>query len=485
MKKTIMPNFARVLASDSLLSLKQHVYHLKQSLYGQQRTLDVFIKVDDPYSYLLVQVLDNMTTRFDVTLKFHVFIDQDPHMFPQLALWRAHAVKDAGHLAKLYHLSAPSGELIEISGDKEAQQNIMAVAQALVNIESSDSFLAQAKILLGALWQGKGTALLNQHKLKQRLESQPSLSAQQLAQAKQKLADNFAALTRKGHYLGAMLYFQGDWYWGIDRLAHLEARLIKLGYFKAVDKKETDKTAADKKAVSPEPCSLNSLSKVRQLAPTIYFDKTYRDFCQTDTSTLTFPASHCAIEFYWSARSPYSYIALERITQLAAHYKLALNIKPVLPMMMRGLTVPTAKKMYIFHDTKREAKKLGLNYGFVADPLGAAVERCYALLAYATAENKLTAFLLSFARAVNTQGIHADTDPGLQLIVERAGLNWAIAKTHVNNTSWQTQVAENLDEMMSLGLWGVPCMRFGKHCFWGQDRIGMLENVIKKALAIS
>ena len=216
-----------------------------------------------------------------------------------------------------------------------------------------------------------------------------------------------------------------------------------------------------------------------------YFDKTYRAFCQSDTSALTFPASNCAIEFYWSARSPYSYIALERITQLAEHYKLDLKIKPVLPMMMRGLTVPEVKKMYIFHDTKREAKKLGLDYGFVADPLGAAVERCYALLEYASAENKLTAFLLSFARAVNTQGIHADTDAGLKFIVERAGLNWAIAKTHVNNTHWQVQVAENLDEMQALGLWGVPCMRFGKHCFWGQDRIGMLENEIKKALGVS
>ncbi|MEI7837638.1 MAG: class II fructose-bisphosphate aldolase, partial [Planctomycetota bacterium] len=32
-----------------------------------------------------------------------------------------------------------------------------------------------------------------------------------------------------GHYLGAMLFYGGQWYWGIDRLHHLERRLQDLG----------------------------------------------------------------------------------------------------------------------------------------------------------------------------------------------------------------------------------------------------------------
>lgn len=32
-----------------------------------------------------------------------------------------------------------------------------------------------------------------------------------------------------GHYSGAMLYYGGEWYWGIDRLHYLEARLETLG----------------------------------------------------------------------------------------------------------------------------------------------------------------------------------------------------------------------------------------------------------------
>jgi len=183
---------------------------------------------------------------------------------------------------------------------------------------------------------------------------------------------------------------------------------------------------------------------------------------------------------YWSARSPYSYLGLERAVKLANFYRIPLNIKPVLPMMMRGMNVPQTKKMYIFFDTKREADKYSLPYGFVADPLGAAVERCYALLDYATRENKLIEFLLSFSRGVNTQGIRAEKDKGLKQIVERCNLDWLTAKKQLNNTHWKKQVDDNLTEMFTLGCWGVPSFRYGENSYWGQDRLGIIEQAILK-----
>ena len=35
-----------------------------------------------------------------------------------------------------------------------------------------------------------------------------------------------------GHYLSGMIYYEGEWYWGIDRLHHLESRLTDLGLSK-------------------------------------------------------------------------------------------------------------------------------------------------------------------------------------------------------------------------------------------------------------
>ena len=147
----------------------------------------------------------------------------------------------------------------------------------------------------------------------------------------------------------------------------------------------------------------------------------------------------------------------------------------MLPMMMRGMNVPTTKKMYIFLDTKREADKLGIPYGFVADPLGPAVERCYALFDFACREGKRDEYLLSFGRGVNAEGIRAETDSGMKKILERAGLDWEQAKPLLNNTDWQTWAQENLDEMFAMGCWGVPSFRYGEMPFWGQDRLGIIE----------
>jgi 2-hydroxychromene-2-carboxylate isomerase len=181
---------------------------------------------------------------------------------------------------------------------------------------------------------------------------------------------------------------------------------------------------------------------------------------------------------YWSARSPYSYIALERAIMLAKHHRIPLTIKPVLPMMMRDMNVPDTKKIYIFLDTKREASKLGLPYGYVADPLGVAVERCYSLIEYAKAEGKYHDFLLSFARAVNSEGIRAETDKGMKTIVTRCGLDWGIAQRKLEDKSWRHWADKNLEDMYSVGCWGVPTICYGDTIFWGQDRFGIMENYI-------
>ena len=185
---------------------------------------------------------------------------------------------------------------------------------------------------------------------------------------------------------------------------------------------------------------------------------------------------------YWSARSPYSYLGIIRAVQLSEHYQIPLEIKPVLPMMMRGMFVPQTKKMYIFHDTKREADKLAIPYGFVGDPLGPAVERCYALLAYAQSQGKYIDFLLSFAKGVNSEGIRAETDKGMKKIVERSGLNWQQAKPLLNQSGWKARVDQNLEEMMQQGCWGVPSFCYQQHRFWGQDRLGIIENLIQQQL---
>jgi 2-hydroxychromene-2-carboxylate isomerase len=141
--------------------------------------------------------------------------------------------------------------------------------------------------------------------------------------------------------------------------------------------------------------------------------------------------------------------------------------------------------MYIFHDTKREAKKLGIDYGFVADPLGKGVENCYVLFRYAQSLGCEQNYLLNYSRAVNAQGIHSDTYEGLKIIVQRSGMDWEQAKILLNDhdaeKEWQLWAEENRQEMLGLGSWGVPTFQYGDLVLWGQDRVGIIEKEIRKS----
>lgn len=426
MNPALMPYLTRVLSSDGLKATRRGAHELVRRLSGKDHRLQVFLRADDPYSYLLVQVLDRLPARFDVTMNCHTVLHQQTDMYPEPALWARNACYDAAHLAELYGLD------FAICQPELFPQRVEQATAALLAAEAQEDFLHQARGILGLLWQSPDAPI-------------PALASLDDLPIRKRLAANEALLARLGHYFSAMIHYGGEWYWGLDRLDHLERRLINLGL-------------------------------ARSAEPTVQFDKTYRDFCRRRRPAHS-PAGHPLV-LYWSARSPYSHIALVRSVELARFHDIELQIKPVMPMMMRGMNVPKTKKMYIFHDTKREADKLGVPYGFVADPLGPAVERCYALLDYARSQARLTAFLLSFAHGVNAEGIRAETDAGLARIVRRAGLDWEQALPLLAREDWRKEVAANLEEMLALGFWGVPSFRYGDHRFWGQDRLGLIEKAI-------
>ncbi|WP_158657731.1 DsbA family protein [Agarilytica rhodophyticola] len=426
MKKSLMPYVARTISSDALLKAKRSLFNLRAKLSGQAYVINIFIKPDDPYSYLLLQALPSIQARFSIAMRFHVINDLDEQMYPRLDMLRAYATYDAHQLAQLYSLDFPE-EVPHVN-----QTDTETLSYYLVALKNDESFITQARHLLEQFWFNGNV---------------PEKILEGISERQNKLSNNFELLSKTGHYQGAMISFDGEWYWAIDRLDHLEERLLQMGLAKQPDEK-------------------------------IYFDKTYKNFCKTQFNNSETTEPNTPLTLFWSARSPYSYIAIEKAVTMAQHYHLPLEIKPVMPMMMRGMNVPHTKKMYIFLDTKREARKLGIPYGFVADPLGKAVERCYALIDYADSKNLLNAFLLSFARGVNAQGIRAETDKGMKEIVTRCGLDWSIAKMKLNNDQWKLRVQKNLDEMFAMGCWGVPCIRYEDQHYWGQDRFAMLENHI-------
>lgn len=257
-----------------------------------------------------------------------------------------------------------------------------------------------------------------------------------------------ARLAELGHYSGAMFYYAGEWYWGVDRLFYLEQRLRDLG--------------ACRDPSLPFICPRPDI-----------------DVSGVDASNLT-------LDFYPSLNSPYTAIIYDKTIAMARDCGIKLHHKPVLPMLMRGLPVPRPKARYILFDTAREAEHLGVPFGPVLFPVGQPTRDIYSLFPYARSQGREIELLSAALRLAFAQGVGLHTTKGLRRAVEEAGLDWAEAKGHLGNDAWQAETARNQREMtQGLGLWGVPSYRLrggeGHEdlCVWGQDRLWLIAAEIR------
>jgi 2-hydroxychromene-2-carboxylate isomerase len=145
---------------------------------------------------------------------------------------------------------------------------------------------------------------------------------------------------------------------------------------------------------------------------------------------------------------------------------------------MRRMLVPNNKKSYIASDVKRESLQYGIEFGRVADPLGAGVERCYSIYEYALSQNKGNELLEAWAKSVWSQGINSATDSGVQKIIKQVGLDWQQVKPLLHDQGWRIWVQTNLAQLYSHGLWGVPSLTYNGCQVFGQDRIDMIERAL-------
>ena len=403
---------------------------------NQPHVVEYFHQVDDGYSHLAAQALGALTERYNIDLQCHLVSGPIGENAPEpdllIDLSRYDASKIAPHYGLVFpqNRDAPSAKLLEMT------KSILAGF-------SSQDFVTHTATVGNALWSGSETVL-------QALAEQFGSTTDSEVKAKHDLGN-----ARRGslkHYSGAMFYYEGEWYWGVDRLYHLEQRLHALG--------------ADRNPDTPKimPKQEVSVGKLR------------------DNGSLT-------LELFGSVRSPYTAIVFERVLALAETTGVTLNVRPILPMVMRGVSATREKGIYIFTDAAREARASNVPYGDFYDPIGDPARRCYSLYPWACSQGKGNALLSSFLSAAFAQGINANNDRGLRQVVENAGLDWASAKQIVGQDGWQEILEDNRLAMYDSGLWGAPSFRLldaDKNvvlALWGQDRLWLFEREIQNLLA--
>jgi 2-hydroxychromene-2-carboxylate isomerase len=437
--RCIAPSLIGALTSPRTRAARRWLAEQRRRLAGAPHRVLYFHQTDDPYSQLAAQVLPELLARYDVVLEPHLVGPPSDAAAPERQRLADFARRDAGDVAPGYGLAFPA------DARAPAPECVELAARMLVPAIASGSFAVLAARAGDALWRGDRPGL-------EALAREAGVT--DLAAARTAQAEGSRLRARLGHYLGAMFYYAGEWYWGVDRLHHLERRLAALGLMRP--------------GMSREPIA-----------------------ARPDPSREPAPASRdrLALEYYPSLRSPYTAIAMDRVLALSQRLPVDLVLRPVLPMVMRGLPVPREKQLYITLDTKREAEDAGVAFGRVCDPVGRPVERCFSLYPWARQRGRAFELLRSFTQAAFAEGVDTGSDAGLRLVVERAGLDWREAQSHLDREGWREELEANRKQLFALGLWGVPSFRLlGRrgepdYSTWGQDRLWRVEQELRRRLS--
>lgn len=385
-------------------------------------TLELYFEPGDPHSHLALQALGKFADRLHCPVQVLVVSAPSANAYPEADKQRQFALADASRIAPAWGLQFPAEPKLPSEESRQRANQVFAGHHGDIYKVLTLEAQTRDALFTGAAWPD---------------DLKPD---QNRSRAQAELDRNALQREKMGHYLPAMWQFDGEWFWALDRFEFLQPKLLKWG---ALESEQ----------------------------PLLAFDP----------SAARLPANRGnTLDFYFSFRSPYSYLAAEYVLKNHQQWPVNVNVKPVLPMAMRGLPVPRAKRLYIVRDVKRAAKRDGYAFGRIADPIGAGAERALTVFNLCEGSKQQLQFLAAAGRAAFAQGQDLATDAGLLHASRQAGLddNQVLAKVA---KGMDLDLAEmNRQDLFNQGLWGVPCWTLGELTTWGYDRRWMLEQQLQK-----
>tara|TARA_R110002073_G_scaffold921_9_gene6683 strand:+ start:3133 stop:4404 length:1272 start_codon:yes stop_codon:yes gene_type:complete len=404
-----------VLSSEALANFSRNKAGYLRKFRVEHPRVYYFHQAADPHSHLVIQKLAALKAQYALDFVVHL-VDPPEAVFKGDVTRFDHWTRDdAAAIASYFDVHF---EPLHIPTEAE-----VSVANGLLSQGITDPGFADRGVEIGEqLWSGK---LNNQT---------PVNSGAQRNKGNQ-------LRKRLGHYLGGTFYFEGEWFWGVDRLHLLERRLQREGFGQG-----------DLVCPLPEQAQ----------------------FTQTKAD------SSIVLEYFPSLRSPYTAIGHRRLLQIVESTGVTLKLRPVMPMMMRGVPAPLVKQRYIMSDSGREARYYNEPFGPFCDPFGEPVKWAFAAFHCADQQGLGLTFVTEYLAASFAEGLNIREQAGLAEVCRRAGFDLAQVDP---GADWQSALEENVALMASGSLWGVPSFRVsGGHAVdgsmndkvyscWGQDRI--------------
>lgn len=197
------------------------------------------------------------------------------------------------------------------------------------------------------------------------------------------------------------------------------------------------------------------------------------------------------LDIYWSFRSPYSYLAIDRLVSIREEFAIDVHFRPVRPLAMREPDFfERGRKQflpYLFRDAPREAARLGIPFSLPnPDPINMDMES-----GKVASEQPLLNRVMDLTIAAEHFGKSLDFAQALSRRIwsgedwsSEKALNDIAASVALDVAALDAWITENSDEIQSTIArneanqleyhWGVPLMVLDGEPFFGQDRLDSL-----------
>mgnify|MGYP003385337544 CR=1 FL=1 len=380
----LRPFIAGILTSDRFWKLTNFNIGLYRQLTGQL-TLNCFVSCDCPHSYALLQALRHMIRANSLAVRVRVFVLPlqsissstsvgnhmkwylfDSRMF--CGLYANFGLEPPENPSVLKFFSQP------VATEGEAQQQERAAKEdwhrcmevltaRMLDLQQQGAHASDSECdtkpldrfigLMRMVWNVQQyrvskAELLMEH----RRDSNASNMLLQTASTKDPLGRNTKLMEKLGYYGSGLVEFKGSWY-SCSRLHHLER--WEFPKTPVLFNREVD--GYFHSFTGPQRCDNYSRFRIPRELLAVGDEMSHEACARGD-----------CLELFYSFRSPYSQLVLDRTLFLCAKYKKRLALRPMLPMIARNLAVPLSKVMYIAGDANREAKFWNFTFGCISDP---------------------------------------------------------------------------------------------------------------------
>jgi 2-hydroxychromene-2-carboxylate isomerase len=188
------------------------------------------------------------------------------------------------------------------------------------------------------------------------------------------------------------------------------------------------------------------------------------------------------IDYFFATTSPYTYLAGTRLEEIAARHGASVTYKPLDVLALFGRTGGVAprdrhesRKAYRLVELRRQAAKAGLpiNLRPAHWPTNPAPSSYAIIAAQKAGGGDLGALCHGILRACWAEERDVAQDDVIADCLEAAGFDRGLATSGM--MAGAEEYGANLEEAVRRGVFGAPFYLAGEEPFWGQDRLGDLD----------